>query len=127
MYQQKGLHAFTQNEANCAKEPLSGGPFKGLLSALQHLQAQFDPAQCPLRTALITSRSAPAHERVIYTLRHWGIRIDEALFLGGQAKGPFLKAFNADVFFDDQRTHCDSADQHVPTGHVPHGVMNGKE
>ena len=66
----------------------------------------------------------PAHERVVRTLRAWNIRIDEALFLGGLNKGPFLKAFGADIFFDDQQRHCESARQHVATGHVPFGVAN---
>ena len=48
----------------------------------------------------------------------------QALFLGGMEKGEFLRAFGADVFFDDQRGHCDSASRHVATGHVPHGVAN---
>ncbi|HNC70614.1 MAG TPA: 5'-nucleotidase, partial [Pseudomonadales bacterium] len=79
---------------------------------------------CPIRTALVTARSAPAHERVVRTLRAWGIRIDESLFLGGLDKGEFLRAYGADVFFDDQLGHCDSASRHVATGHVPHGVAN---
>ena len=78
----------------------------------------------PLRTALITAREAPAHERVIRTLRAWNIRIDEALFLGGRDKGDFLQSFGADIFFDDQTVHCASASEHVATGHVPHGVAN---
>ena len=68
--------------------------------------------------------SAPAHERVVMTLRSWNIRIDESLFLGGLPKGEFLKAYGADVFFDDQQQHCESASPHVATGHVPHGVAN---
>jgi 5'-nucleotidase len=76
---------------------------------------------------LVTARSAPAHERVIRTLRAWDIRIDEAIFLGGMAKGPFLKSFGADIFFDDQEQHCLSAQEHVATGHVPHGVANQKK
>ena len=61
---------------------------------------------------------------MIRTLRAWNIRIDEALFLGGADKGPFLRAFAADIYFDDQQGHCDSARRHVATGHVPHGVAN---
>jgi 5'-nucleotidase len=123
IYKSQGLSAFTENEKAAAKEPLSGGPFKQFLSALHGLQTEFGE-QCPVRTALVTARSAPAHERVIRTLRAWNIRIDESLFLGGLAKGTFLKAYGADVFFDDQPTHCESAREHVPTGHVPHGVAN---
>ncbi len=77
-----------------------------------------------IRTALVTARSAPAHERVVRTLRAWDIRIDEAFFLGGLDKGAFLKAFDADIFFDDQQIHCDSARRHVATGHVPNGIAN---
>jgi 5'-nucleotidase len=88
------------------------------------LQLAFAPGESPIRTCLVTARSAPAHERVVRTLRAWNIRIDESLFLGGMEKGVFLKAYDADVFFDDQQGHCDSARQHVATGHVPHGVAN---
>lgn len=124
IFKQQGLEAFTQSEKAAAREPLHGGPFKSFLSALQGLQSEFDPADAPIRTALVTARSAPAHERVIRTLRAWDIRIDESLFLGGLEKGDFLRAYAADVFFDDQRGHCDSASQYVSTGHVPHGVAN---
>ena len=88
------------------------------------IQAAFPAEQAPLRTALVTARSAPAHKRVILTLRQWGVRIDESLFLGGRDKGPFLKAFGADIFFDDSRHNVESARGHVATGHVPHGVRN---
>jgi 5'-nucleotidase len=124
IYQQCGLEVFTENERNEAKKPLPGGPFKDFLSALHHIQTQFDPEASPIRTALVTARAAPAHERVVRTLRAWGIRIDEALFLGGIAKGAFLKAFGADIFFDDQKGHCESAAPHVAAAHVPHGIVN---
>lgn len=124
VYQKDGLEAFATSEKASAKTPLSGGPFKEFLSALHGLQQEFNADECPIRTALVTARSAPAHERVILTLRHWNIRIDESLFLGGLTKGEFLKSYGADVFFDDQRLHCDSAREHVATGHVPHGVTN---
>lgn len=126
IYKEQGLQAFTDNEQHAAKDPLSGGPFKEFLKALNYLQNQFPEDNSPLRTALVTARSAPAHERVIRTLRAWDIRIDEAIFLGGMDKGPFLKSFGADIFFDDQQGHCDSAREHVATGHVPHGVANEK-
>lgn len=125
IFKQKGLEAFASSEKASARKPLRGGPFRAFLSALHDLQAEFKGQEdSPIRTALVTARSAPAHERVIRTLRAWNIRIDESLFLGGLEKGPFLRAFGADVFFDDQRQHCDSASVHVATGHVPHGVAN---
>ncbi|RLA24267.1 MAG: 5'-nucleotidase [Gammaproteobacteria bacterium] len=124
IYQEQGLAAFTENEKNAAKIPLPGGPFKGFLEALQAIQAQFAEHDSPIRTALVTARSAPAHERVVRTLRKWGIRIDEALFLGGMPKREFLKAFGADIFFDDQKGHCEDASRHISTAHVPHGVIN---
>jgi len=124
VFKSDGLQAFTDSEQASAKEPLSGGPFKNFLAALQKLQAEFTEADSPIRTALVTARSAPAHERVIRTLRAWHIRIDESLFLGGLPKVDFLRAYGADVFFDDQRGHCELAAGHVATGHVPHGVAN---
>lgn len=126
IYKRDGLGAFEQNEKDAARMPLSGGPFKSFLSILHQIQSEYPSEGSPIRTALITARSAPAHERVIRTLRGWNIRIDEALFLGGMDKGEFLKAFGADIFFDDQQGHCESARQHVATGHVPYGVANGQ-
>ena len=104
---------------------MPAGPFKPLLVALQRLQAAASGAvPMRVRTALVTARSAPAHERAIRTLMDWGIAIDEAMFLGGLAKGPFLREFGPDFFFDDQITHCESAALAAPTGHVSSGVTN---
>ncbi|MEO6226928.1 MAG: 5'-nucleotidase [Thermomonas sp.] len=123
-----GVEAFGAHEREHAREPLSGGPFRGFLSALHDLQVAFPVGEhAPIRTALVTARSAPAHERVIRTLREWGVRLDEALFLGGREKGPFLEAFGADIFFDDSPHNIDSARRHVAAGHVPHGVANSAE
>lgn len=127
IYQQRGLDVFTENERNEAKKPLPGGPFKDFLGALHYIQTQSGTEASPIRTALVTARAAPAHERVVRTLRAWGIRIDEALFLGGMPKGEFLKAFGADIFFDDQQGHCESAAKHVTAAHVPHGITNLKQ
>lgn len=124
IYQQQGLEAFNTNETKAADKPLLGGPFKGFLSALHNLQQQLPSNNCPVQTALVTARQAPAHERVIRTLRSWNIRIDQALFLGGLNKAEFLKAFEADIFFDDQKHHCESASEHVTTAHVIHGIKN---
>ena len=127
IYQAEGLEAFAENEKHRADTPLQEGPFKALMQALQRIQSAYPIDDNPIRTALVTARSAPAHKRVILTLRHWGVRIDEALFLGGKPKGPFLAAFGADIFFDDQHVHCDSAREHVATGHVPNGIRNLKD
>ena len=122
---EQGVEAFGRHERERAREPLSGGPFRNFLDALHRLQAAFPPGEAsPIRTALVTARSAPAHERVIRTLREWGVRLDEALFLGGRDKGPFLEAFGADIFFDDSELNIASARDHVAAGHVPHGVAN---
>ena len=125
IYKQQGLQAFKDNEHNQAEIPLDGGPFKPFLLALHHLQSLFKVDATPIRTALVTARSAPSHKRVILTLRDWGIRIDEALFLGGLNKSEFLKAFKADIFFDDQLIHIQSAsDSKLTSGNVPHGIAN---
>jgi len=124
VFAESGLAAFNESEIAAKHIPLPGGPFKPFLAALHALQTRFPVGQSPVRTALITARSAPSHERVIRTLRSWGIRIDEALFLGGLNKGPFLASFGADIFFDDQRRNCEAAASYVATGHVPYGVKN---
>lgn len=124
VYQQGGLAAFQAHERKSAREPLVGGPFKPFLAALNRLQQEFPEASCPIRTALVTARSAPAHERVIRTLREWDIRLDESFFLGGLEKSAILETFGADMFFDDQAGHCEKASGVVATGHVLHGVSN---
>ena len=127
VYREGGLAAFSKSEADAAMEPLSGGPFKEFLAALHRIQADFPEEGSPIVTALVTARGAPAHERVIRTLRAWNIRIDKVFFLGGLDKGEILRAFGADIFFDDQRTHIESAMKHVAAGHVPHGIANESE
>ncbi len=119
VYQEKGLAAFHAHEAHHADLPLAAGPFKGFLESLHQLQTQFDEETCPIRTALVTARSAPAHKRAIQTLRHWGIRLNEAFFLGDTPKTELLKAFNPDIFFDDQHRHCLPASTNTPTARVP--------
>jgi len=123
VYQSQGLDAFQRHETAHAQHPLAPGPFKPLLSALQRLQQSSTPLM-RIRTALVTARSAPAHERAIRTLMDWHIEVDEAMFLGGLAKGEFLREFEPDFFFDDQTGHIESAAQHVPAGHVASGVRN---
>jgi 5'-nucleotidase len=122
VFQEKGLQAFQKHEADKVASPLPPGPFKPLLEALNKLQ-QANP-RMRLRTALVTARSAPAHERAIRTLVNWGVEVDEAMFLGGLAKGPFLKQFEPDFFFDDQTRHCESGATAGPTGQVVSGIAN---
>ena len=123
VFQAEGLHAFQSHERDRAATPLAPGPFKPLLEALHRLQRE--PAVgMRLRTALVTARSAPAHERAIRTLMAWQIDVDEAMFLGGLAKGSFLREFEPDFFFDDQTGHIENAALHVPAGHVASGVSN---
>ena len=123
VYQTQGLSAFQRHETEKATQPLLAGPFKPLLAALHRLQ-QEGTAAMRIRTALVTARSAPAHERAIRTLMDWNIEVDEAMFLGGLAKGEFLREFEPDFFFDDQTGHIESAARHVPSGHVASGISN---
>lgn len=120
IYQKEGLEAFEENERRKAQEPLGAGPFAKLLGTLSELQKGFPQDEAPIRTALVTARSAPAHERVIRTLRAWDVRIDEAFFLGGVMKRDVLKAFGAHIFFDDQAVHTDPASEVVPSARVPY-------
>ena len=123
VYQAEGLSAFQQHEVRKATQPLPGGPFKPLLEALHRLQNE-GTAHMRIRTALVTARSAPAHERAIRTLMDWHIDVDEAMFLGGLPKGEFLREFEPDFFFDDQTGHIEHASRHVPAGHVASGISN---
>jgi 5'-nucleotidase len=123
VFQSADLKTFQQHEKERADQPLPAGPFKPLLIALHRLQQEGTPAM-RIRTALVTARSAPAHERAIRTLMNWHIEVDEAMFLGGLPKGEFLREFEPDFFFDDQTSHIESAARHVPSGHVASGISN---
>ena len=126
VFRSQGIDAFQTHESDHAARPLPPGPFKPLLQALHRLQHDDDQETVPmrLRTALVTARSSPAHERAIRTLMDWNIEVDEAMFLGGLEKGEFLRKFEPDFFFDDQTRHVESASAHVPSGHVLHGIAN---
>ncbi|WP_353155939.1 5'-nucleotidase [Herminiimonas fonticola] len=125
IYQTQGIEAFENHERENALKPLPEGPFARLLKALSFIQNSFRNAQGstiatpPIRTALVTARSSPAHERVIRTLRAWDVTIDETFFMGGVAKSDVLAAFKPHMFFDDQAGHCDRASPLVQTGRVP--------
>lgn len=120
IYQAQGLEAFAEHEHLNAQKPLPEGPFAKLLKTISAIQQGFEEGTVPIRTALVTARNAPAHERVIRTLQAWDIRIDEAFFLGGIEKSEVLKAFGANIFFDDQSVHTDSASRLVPAARVPY-------
>lgn len=124
-YQAGGLEEFTQHERARASQPLPDGPFRGFLEGLHVIQKAFGDQPCPLRTALVTARGLSTHRRALVTLQNWGVRIDEAMFLAGCNKGPFLKAFGADLFLDDStRNIKDAMDYFVASGHVPFGARN---
>ena len=121
IYKKQGMAAFMEHEKSHANEPLSRGPFANFLMTLSNLQSQFKTREeSPIRTALVTSRNAPAHERAIKTLREWNVRVDEAFFLGGVSKTEILSAFGAHIFFDDQEIHTDPASEVVPSALVPY-------
>ncbi len=125
-YREQGLEAFRQNEVMNAQVPLGAGPFKRFLEELHALQKQFPEEESPIKVALVTARGLPAHARVLHTLRHWDIRLDEGIFAAGCPKGPLLEAFGADIFFDDTQKNIDSAQScNVPSGHVPYGTGHG--
>jgi 5'-nucleotidase len=119
-----GLDAFIRSEREARHRPLAAGPFQPLLAQLYRLQALHGREACPIRTALVTARSVSAHERALRTLRAWRIEVDEVMFLAGTDKGPALRSFGADIFFDDQQRNCDRAAAYVTCAHVPYGTRN---
>lgn len=120
VYKQHGLDAFIEHEQKNRDNPLEQGPFAKLLLTISAIQEKFKDKESPIRTALVTARSAPTHERVIKTLNVWGVRVDEAFFLGGSEKYEVLKAFGADIFFDDQDMHLELSSSVVPSAKVIH-------
>ncbi|ERJ13094.1 5'-nucleotidase [Haloplasma contractile] len=120
IYKRDGLEAFSNHEKTNALKPLPEGPFANFLRLISQIQNEFPIDECPIRTALVTARSSPAHERVIRTLQAWDIKIDEVFFMGGVRKAEILKAFGADIFFDDQHTHLKDSANVVPSARVPY-------
>jgi 5'-nucleotidase len=127
IYKEQGLEAFLAHERKNRDRNLPEGPFAKLLKTLSLVQQQFEPGHCPVKIALVTSRSSPTHARVVTTLRDWGVSIDQAFFLGGVSKDKVLKAFGAQIFFDDQDLHLATAARLVPSARVPYrgGVLGG--
>lgn len=119
VFREQGLEAFADSEKKNAQLPLHAGPFARFLKVLSDLQKELPEERNCIRTALVTARSAPAHERVIRTLRHWDVRIDEAFFLGGISKKEVLSVFGAQIFFDDQPANTLMAAEVVPAARVP--------
>jgi len=120
IYKERGLDAFLKHERKNARRPLPQGPFAKLLKVISAIQRSFPMEQSPIRTALITARNFSTFERVIRTFEAWDVRVDEAFFLGGVEKGEVVKAFNADIFFDDQDVHLLSVSRKTPSAKVPY-------
>lgn len=120
IYKERGLEAFVENEFNNARSPMNKGPFAKFLSSISEIQKNIKDSDVKIRTALVTARNAPAHERVVHTLRAWNVNIDEVFFLGGIPKTNILKAFGAHIFFDDQTIYTEAASKVVPSATVPY-------
>jgi 5'-nucleotidase len=122
IYKKHGLPAFLQHEQDNATKAMAGGPFGTFLkklSLLRDIYMNDEDGVSRVRVAIVTARNAPAHARVIHTLRAWGTPADETHFVGVRDKAPILKAFGAHIFFDDQEKHFLGASTVVPAGHVP--------
>jgi len=122
LFKSKGLDEFQQNEDMQQHVPMLEGPYASFLQKLAKLQSRlpFGQELSPVRLAIVTARSAPAEMRVINTLRHWGVYVNEVFFLGGLSKAAILKAFKPHIFFDDQDLHIEHASKVVPSGKVPY-------
>ena len=120
VYKEEGIKAFHENEKKSQDIPMNEGPFATFLKKLAKLQERLPMKMefSPVRIALVTARNAPSDIRVIKTLRHWGVYVDEAFFLGGIEKSKILQAFKAHIFFDDQDAHLETSSLVVPCGKV---------
>lgn len=124
------LEAYHRYELEHANKPLNAGPVIELLkkiSLIQKLEIEkeknIEGYKRIIKTAIVTARSAPAHERMILTLKHWDVEVDEAFFLGGIDKSRLLNIMKPHIFFDDQMVHLDNIDE-VPAVHIPFGIAN---
>ena len=127
IFQEQGIDAFHRHETDMEDTFMDPGPFAGLLRAISAIQQQFPAEECPIRTALVTARGAPAHKRLIKTLRSWGVTINESFFLGGVNKAKVLRVFKPHIYFDDQAHHLEDAAKSLPVAHVVVPETRGRE
>ncbi len=131
-FQSEGLDEYQESERALAEVPLERGPMADFLEKINRIQgiedarSVSDPQgfQRRVRVAVVTARSAPAHERAINSIRGWGLRVNDAFFLGGLPKGPILEVLQPHIFFDDQRRHVEGASRSTPSVHIPFGEIN---
>lgn len=131
VYQEDGINGFRSSEQEKALQPHTPGPMAELLRKISEIQRQeiakheqeqdYEPR---IRVAIITSRDANALVRMVTTLRHWNISVDETHLLGGVEKKDVIETFAPHIFFDDQRIHLDALKKIAPAVHVPFGVGN---
>ncbi len=124
------LNQYLNHEKENANVPLELGPIGGLLqkiSLFQQLEKKKKQSEPNyrriLKTAIVTARNAPAHERVVSSLKDWGVEVDEAFFLGGIDKSRILNVMKPHIFFDDQMHHLKHI-AHIPSVHIPFGIAN---
>ena len=130
-YKDGGLGPYLEHEAEFRLEALGKGLLQPLLADLNKIQSIEDERVAEdktyeprLRIALVTARNAPAHERAIHSMRDWGVRVNDAFFLGGIEKAKVLRVMRPHIFFDDQTTHLDGAVGDIAGVHIPYGVAN---
>ena len=127
----QSLGDFHEHEPSREDIPHTPGPLKPFLKRIADIQAMEaqkklqDPSYEPiLRVSIVTARNAPAHKRVINTMRHWGIDVNEAFFMGGVEKAKVLDIMQPHIFFDDQKLHLEPASARLPSVHIPFGIAN---
>ena len=130
IFQAEGIEAFQQHEQAYAQQPLEAGLLGDLFKKISYLQEmerkrKQEDAQYRLfiRTSIVTARNAPSHERVINTIKSWGVDVNEAFFLGGIDKSRVLDVMQPHIFFDDQLGHLTNL-RRIPAVHIPFGVVN---
>ncbi|WP_042388431.1 5'-nucleotidase [Streptacidiphilus melanogenes] len=131
VFQTEGIEGYRAHEAAHADEPLDPGPLRDFLAAVNRIQQSEeerrrsdDTYRIRVHVSLVTARNAPAHERAVMSLKRWGLRVNDAFFLGGIDKGAIMKVLKPHIFFDDQKGHLASTSLAAPSVHVPFGQLN---
>ncbi|GAA2748309.1 5'-nucleotidase [Terrabacter aerolatus] len=131
IYATAGIEGFREHEVEKAAIPLPPGPMRDLLGAINNMQDLEDAKSAEDRdyrrrlfVSIVTARNAPAHTRAIRSLKAWGLRVNDAFFLGGWEKAAVLRILKPHIFFDDQLAHLTGTQSLVPSVHVPFGVKN---
>lgn len=112
IFENNGIEAYTRYQIEHENTVLPKGTAFPLVEALLSLNEKFEE---PIVEVIILSSNSPETGlRVFNSISEYGLDIVRAAFTGGEAKHPYLEAFNIDLFLSrNEKEVQDAIDQGV--------------